>query len=339
MATIWCHPFSTLFFSTAKDLWWKKFLSRPQLAGAPQRVNKHLLKPSLPYPPLPTLPGWGTILVISEIFSWIFSLLWLCGPFITSLHSEWFTACLFLSSQSWESLEQASAFHQWWRPGFWASDSHFIWRTWPLTAEEIFMALSTNQEGGWIGSGRSILHERNEFCPVWDISLIKGKTKLSCAGFWRKVLAKVSLVVFFLPHLSQLETLPDDGTIELFSVPWCVCRLLKEQNPSIVSFTWCICRSLEQGEELTFTEPHLIVGGATVFSAVHSSHMVPFLSFLAPHSLGGIAAHSLVSSPHSTLCVETPLSHISRSRDHGRRMVIFSVFQLCLKAGQVSVSL
>lgn len=42
---------------------------------------------------LPKLPARGTVLVISEIFSWIFSPLWLCGPFIASLHSEWFTAC------------------------------------------------------------------------------------------------------------------------------------------------------------------------------------------------------------------------------------------------------
>lgn len=47
MNTIWCHPFSALFFFTAKDLGWKKFLSRPQLARARPRVNKQLLRPSL----------------------------------------------------------------------------------------------------------------------------------------------------------------------------------------------------------------------------------------------------------------------------------------------------
>lgn len=59
---------------------------------------------------LPKLRAQGKVLVIYEIFSWIFSPLWLCGPFIASLHSEWFTACMLLSSQPWESVEQSRLF-------------------------------------------------------------------------------------------------------------------------------------------------------------------------------------------------------------------------------------
>lgn len=155
--------------------------------------------------------------------------------------------------------------------GFWAADSHFAFRG---NMASYGMVLGANQGGDWIGSVRSVLHERNKVCLMCDI--LKAEPG-----------SPVLVFVLFFSCPSQEPYPDDDGTNGIFSTM--VSPPMKEENLSIVSLTHCICRSLEQGEEVTFTEPHLIVGGVTVFNTMHSSHMVLFLSSLALRSLSGIA--------------------------------------------------
>lgn len=230
---------------------------------------------------LSKLPAWGTVLVISEIFSWIFSPLWLCRPFIASLHSEWFTACMLLSSQPWESVERSRLFTSNGDPAGRLLDLRLSLHTENMgafnrTTEGAFMALRANQEGGCIGSAIWIHSERNEFCPVWVFCLIKGKTKSSWAGVWRKALAKVSLTGYF-SQLSQSGS--PSWWRDNCTLPCTMMRqLVKERNPFTVYFIRCMCRSLERREELTVTEAHLTVGGATELRDVHSSHPAPFPS-------------------------------------------------------------
>lgn len=76
------------------------------------------------------------------------------------------------------------------------------------------MALTASQEGGLIGSVDQYFMRKMSSIPCGIPLSLKEKNKLSCAAFWRKVLAKV----LFLSCPSQ-EPLPDEGTIPFFSVP------------------------------------------------------------------------------------------------------------------------
>lgn len=104
MDTIWCHPFSTLFFFTTKDLWWKMFFSQPQLAPGPQWVSKHLLQTGWRRAFLKLFsPSWLTekLFYLWKSFPVLFLPLGSPGlssalPVLSS--SEWFTSCTFIMS-------------------------------------------------------------------------------------------------------------------------------------------------------------------------------------------------------------------------------------------------
>lgn len=279
MNTIWCHPFSALFFFTAKDLGWKKFLSRPQLAWARPGVNKQLLRPSLACSSLQ-----AACLGNGSRYLWNLFLDRLSALALQTFHR---LAPFWMIHSLHASLESAlgkcgavPAFHQQWRPGR-LLDLRLSLHTENMgafnrTTEGAFMALRANQEGGCIGSAIWIHSERNEFCPVWVFCLIKGKIKSSWAGVWRKALAKVSLTGYF-SQLSQSGS--PSWWRDNCTLPCTMMRqLVKERNPFTVYFIRCMCRSLDRREELTVMEAHLTVGGATELRDVHSSHPAPFPS-------------------------------------------------------------
>lgn len=213
------------------------------LAPAQQRVNKT----SVEEPPLPSSPQAAWLrtrsLYLWNLFLDLFSPLALQTFHRLPPHGVIHSICVSLESALGKS-RTGPVFSPAVETGFWAVDSHFIFRdNMASYGRELFRGPQC-QPRRWLGRITQIntAWKKQSLSYVWDI---KGRTMQSCTVFWRKVLGKV----FLIGSVSQLfqsgtpsRWRRDKQTLLYRDVS------ANEGAESIHRVFYC---SLEQGEELT----------------------------------------------------------------------------------------